>query len=272
MPDLDPPPAAPPPTPPTAAALLSRRAALQRAAYLLGGALAAPTVAGVLAGCGGGGDAPAAGRAAAAAAYQLRALTPEQDRLVAAVAEQILPTTSTPGARAARVNEFVDRMLAEYYPKADRERFVAGLARLDARARRRHGRAFADCTAEQQFAMVDALDAQAFGDAPAGGPATPGGGGENAPTVAAQRDPATKADAGTAGHSYTEAAGAPSGAADERPDPDDVGPKAFFRAMKELTLVGYYTSQAGATQELRVNPMGRYRADVPYAQIGTSWA
>jgi len=51
-----------------------------------------------------------------------------------------------------------------------------------------------------------------------------------------------------------------------------VGPQAFFRTMKELTLVGYYTSEAGATRELRVNPMGRYRGDVPYAEIGTAWA
>lgn len=275
-----------------AADLLTRRDALRRAALLLGGALAAPTIAGVLAGCGGEGGGAAAragGGGAAGPPYRLQALTPEQDRLVAAVAEHILPETETPGARTARVNEFVDRMLAEYHPAAERERFVAGLERLDARARRRHGRAFVACSTEQQFALVDALDAQAFGDAPsagapAGGRAMPAGGSENAPPkpaagktapgIAAQRDPATRTANDVAGHSYTAAAGAPSGAAadDDRPDPADVGPQAFFRTMKELTLVGYYTSEAGATRELRVNPMGRYRGDVPYQSIGTAWA
>ena len=42
--------------------------------------------------------------------------------------------------------------------------------------------------------------------------------------------------------------------------------------MKELTLLGYYTSQSGAMTELKVNPMGIYRADIPYRSVGHSWA
>ena len=36
--------------------------------------------------------------------------------------------------------------------------------------------------------------------------------------------------------------------------------------------MGYYTSEAGATQELRVAPFGRWRADVPYRELGAAWA
>lgn len=266
---LPPPPALGPDVDPGAEpdALVTRRAALRRVAWLLGGALTAPTVAGVLAGCGGeGGGGAAAARGGAA--YQLRALTPEQGETVALVAEHILPETSTPGARAARVHEFVDRMLADFYSAEDRARFVAGLARLDARARRRHGRAFAACAGAEQYALVDALDAQAFGEAGAGGAGRlAGGGSENGPPAAP-----SEARSGVEGHSYTEAAGAPSGAAEDRPDPLDVGPHAFFRTMKELTLVGYYTSEVGARRELRVNPMGRWRPDVPYRELGRAWA
>ena len=46
----------------------------------------------------------------------------------------------------------------------------------------------------------------------------------------------------------------------------------FFRTIKSLTLFGYYTSEVGATQELRVNPMGIYRADIPFDEIGRAWA
>lgn len=47
----------------------------------------------------------------------------------------------------------------------------------------------------------------------------------------------------------------------------------FFRMMKELTIVGYYTSEIGATQELKTNRVpGRYEGDVPYEEIGRSWA
>ena len=50
------------------------------------------------------------------------------------------------------------------------------------------------------------------------------------------------------------------------------GDPPFFVTIKSLTLFGYYTSEVGATLELRVNPMGVYEADVPYEQIGRAWA
>ena len=47
----------------------------------------------------------------------------------------------------------------------------------------------------------------------------------------------------------------------------------FFRTLKELTLVGYYTSEIGATRELQYAPLpGRYEGCVPLAQIGRTWA
>jgi hypothetical protein len=47
----------------------------------------------------------------------------------------------------------------------------------------------------------------------------------------------------------------------------------FFRSLKELTLVGYYTSEIGATRELQYAPLpGRYDGCVPLAQIGRTWA
>ena len=46
----------------------------------------------------------------------------------------------------------------------------------------------------------------------------------------------------------------------------------FFRRMKELTLVGYYTSEIGAMQELHVSPFGAYRGDIPYTAVGRAWA
>lgn len=47
----------------------------------------------------------------------------------------------------------------------------------------------------------------------------------------------------------------------------------FFRMMKELVIVGYYTSEVGATQELRTNVVpGYYDGDVPYEKIGRAWS
>ena len=46
----------------------------------------------------------------------------------------------------------------------------------------------------------------------------------------------------------------------------------FFDTIKSLTLTGYYTSEVGATQELHLAPYGSYQADIPYSQIGRTWA
>ena len=60
-------------------------------------------------------------------------------------------------------------------------------------------------------------------------------------------------------------------AALEQLDRDSRDP--FFRMMKELTILGYYTSQPGATKELRyVQVPGRYDGCVPFAENGREWA
>jgi hypothetical protein len=56
-----------------------------------------------------------------------------------------------------------------------------------------------------------------------------------------------------------------------RTAPDTHAP--FFWQLRELTIVGYYTSQVGATAELRYVPIpGRYDGDYPFAEIGRAWS
>ena len=54
--------------------------------------------------------------------HQPRALTPAQLRLVEIAAEQIIPRTHTPGATDARVADFIDTMLADWYTGGRRAR------------------------------------------------------------------------------------------------------------------------------------------------------
>lgn len=50
-------------------------------------------------------------------------------------------------------------------------------------------------------------------------------------------------------------------------------PNHYFRLMKELTLLGYFTSEVGATQALRyVESPGRYDACIPYTKGEKAWA
>jgi len=147
----------------------------------------------------------------------LRALNPEQAELVATIAEIIIPATDTPGARAARVDAFIDALLADIFTTDERARFVSGLADVDARAHALAGAPFADVTPQQQVHILGLLEreAQEAGD----------------------------------------------------------GPRPFFAWIKELTLVGYYTSEIGASQELvYVHVAGRYDGDIPYAQVGRAYS
>ena len=47
----------------------------------------------------------------------------------------------------------------------------------------------------------------------------------------------------------------------------------YFRLMKELTLLGYFTSEPGATKALRyVETPGRYEGCIPYKKGDKAWA
>ena len=240
---------------------ISRREALRRAAFALGGTISAPTLAGVLAGCG-----RDRGESAGTdeTPWTPRALSAEQRELVATIAEHIIPQTDTPGARAVGVDRFIDAMLADFYPAKDRDAFLQGLARVDQRAQQAWRKNFVAGTAEQQLAMLTDLDRRTFpaAEKPLNRPITP----DQRPTTQ-QGDVAT-------GRSHGPGAVSASGAVavDAQPDPEDTGAGGFWRNIKELTLVGYYTSEVGSTQELRVNPMGPWRADIPFAEVGSAWA
>lgn len=46
----------------------------------------------------------------------------------------------------------------------------------------------------------------------------------------------------------------------------------FFTQMKEYTLVGYYTSEIGASVELKYNHVaGYYEGCIPYSDVGRCW-
>jgi hypothetical protein len=193
---------------------VNRRDAVKAIGVLLGTAVT-PSVARAV---GAGYRAPAPG-----AAY--RVLTPQQGELLAALAEHIIPTTDTPGARAARVDAFIDGLLADIFSADERALFLAGLTDVDTRTNAAHGMTFLKATPVQQVGLLTSMQQEAI--TPTGRPRPQG-----------------------------------------RPEP-----RAFFPWLKELTLVGYYTSEIGASQELKyVHVAGRYDGDVPYRRIGRAYS
>jgi hypothetical protein len=47
----------------------------------------------------------------------------------------------------------------------------------------------------------------------------------------------------------------------------------YFTLMKQLTLLGFFTSEPGSTRVLRYRPVpGKYKGCIPYKKGETSWA
>jgi hypothetical protein len=136
----------------------------------------------------------------------LKTLNPHQNDTVTTIAEIVIPQTNTPGAKAARVNEFVDLIVTEWYDEEEKSIFLAGLGDVDARTQDLYGKDFVQCGEKQQVEVLQALDDE----------------------VAAARSEAEVRR--------------------RRSRPPQ---KNFFFMMKQLTLVGYYTSQIGFEQELQ---------------------
>jgi glucoside 3-dehydrogenase (cytochrome c) hitch-hiker subunit len=98
--------------------------------------------------------------AIAAQDWTPRVLTARQNDAVIALTELIIPDTGpapgTPGAKAARVNRFVDTVLQGAVP-ADREKFIKGLAWIDARSKTLFGTDFLAASAAEQTALLTRL-------------------------------------------------------------------------------------------------------------------
>src|SRR6516225_8541349 len=86
--------------------------------------------------------------------YALHTLSAHQNDTVVAMIDQIIPATDTPGAKGARVNEFIDLILTEWATPEERKDFLDGLAGIDKQSQALYGKNFSDSTAEQQMTQL----------------------------------------------------------------------------------------------------------------------
>lgn len=80
--------------------------------------------------------------------------TPHQRALMTALSERVMPTTDTPGAIAAGVPEFIEKLLADWALPADRVPILAGLDAIEARSQADYRVAAATAAPEQQDALL----------------------------------------------------------------------------------------------------------------------
>jgi hypothetical protein len=74
------------------------------------------------------------------------------------VAETILPATSTPGAKAAKVGEFMTVWVKDCYEEKDQKIFMEGMKKLDEASQKKNGKSFMDSTPQQRHDLLVDLD------------------------------------------------------------------------------------------------------------------
>ena len=182
------------------------------------------------------------------------------------IAETILPETRTPGAKAAKTGAFMARMVTDCYWPAEQKIFRDGVAAVDAATKKAHHVSFLQATPAQRIAVLNVLDREQK-------------------RVMDARDAAERREKGLAPRP---AEGVPA-----EPDPKLQGVAAenlpaasvnlpggsskpaahYFRMMKELALLGYFTSEIGCTVALRyAETPGRFDPCVEYKPGEAAWA
>jgi hypothetical protein len=90
-----------------------------------------------------------------------RRFSPHQGELAGTIAELIIPSTDTPGAREAGVAEFMDFMVESSFDPDDRDRFLLGLDEMDRRSMRLNGLPFLQTSHAQQNAVLTGMATEA---------------------------------------------------------------------------------------------------------------
>jgi len=242
--------------------LITRREAILRVSVLLGGvALVGGNV--LLTGC-----SPDGRRRSTAQLF-----TSDDIALLDEIADTILPETSTPGAKAAETGAFMALMVTDTYDESDQEVFREGLRTIDERCQEMHGTSFMAATPEQRLALLERLDQEAMEHMDARSEARRRRNEQRSAAAEAASDTgaAAEAQAQLPDQRQEGALGAEGGSGAAAITADS--PTHYFRMMKELAMLGYFTSEIGYTQHMRyVEAPGRFDPCVPYTPGDKIWA
>lgn len=179
--------------------------------------------------------------------------TPDEVAFLDEVADTILPETSTPGAKAAKTGAFMALIVTDSYSPRDQKVFREGMKTLDAASRKANGTSFVASTPKQRLTLLETVDREQKAQADARNEERKKKKAEALLTD--QRKEASKTS------------DAPAAAITADP------PAHYFRMIKELALLGYFTSEIGCKQAQRyVESPGRFDPCVPYKPGEKAWA
>ena len=166
--------------------------------------------------------------------------TAEEIAFLDEIAETILPATKTPGAKAAKTGAFMALMVTDSYSPAEQKIFHEGMRKVDDAMRKANKVSFMDATPQQRTAVLTALDHEQKGVM-------------DARVTDARKESSPGSVDGEVGGT--------------------VRPAHYFRMMKELALLGYFTSEIGYTKAMRyIETPGRFDPCIPYSPGEPAWA
>ena len=227
--------------------LINRREAIRRVSALLGG----------VAFVGGNSLLAAVEKADTALERALGNFSAQDVAYLDEIAEIILPATKTPGAKAAKTGAFMALMVTDCYSPAEQKVFLDGMRRVDEAMRRANNVSFMAATPAQRLAVLTTLD-------------------HEQKRVMDAREAADRKRKGLSpvvGGDATEAKAENVPGTPVVTDTASPQPAHYFRMMKELALLGFFTSKIGCSEALRyVEAPGRFDACVPYTPGQPAWA
>jgi Gluconate 2-dehydrogenase subunit 3 len=163
------------------------------------------------------------------------------------VSETIIPATATPGAKAAMVGEFMKVMVTDCYTQNQQSAFMKGISALDEACEKMNGKSFMDCTPQQRHDLLVSLEKEAkeFNK-------------KRDEEDKPKREEHDRKNNTLPWKDQTEFEAAPSH---------------YYTMMKQLTLLGFFSSKTGMTETLRHIPVpGKYDGALPYAKGDKAWA
>ncbi|MEP2990201.1 MAG: gluconate 2-dehydrogenase subunit 3 family protein [Parasphingorhabdus sp.] len=87
------------------------------------------------------------------------AFSTEKRELVSAMAETLLPRTDTPGAIDAKVPKFLELLYDQWMAEPEKQLFDQGLMEADKQAQAMHRATYTGCSAEDQKAVLERMEA-----------------------------------------------------------------------------------------------------------------
>lgn len=160
------------------------------------------------------------------------------------VGETIIPATTTPGAKAIKIGEFMKLIVTDCYTETQQSTFMQGITDLDSSCNKMHSKSFIQCNEMERKVFLINLEKEA------------------------------KAANGIK-RVVNKATELLENIVQRRDDPSEFQgmPIHYYTMMKQLTLLGFFTSETGMTETLRHVPVpGRYNGELPYTKGEKAWA